>query len=269
MTLANAAALLFTQSDKLLLSKLLPLEQFGYYTLAWTLAGIYYLFYSPVSAAFLPRFCTMLAMKDTVQAARDYHRSCQIVAVGAFPTAAVLTLFPQEIVNSWTHNPSLVHGTAPLLQLLGPFALIGCIGYMPSVLQWASGWTSITTRTYFVALVVMLPAMYLGFVSGGAAGAILAWGIVRTGQTLAQINLMHARLLVGEKWAWCAGSILRPAAGASAMAACWRLAPMHPVRQEIVLLAAVWLTCVAAAFVCSPLFHLSLRRFPALTSADL
>ena len=263
MTLANAAALLFTQSDKILLSKLLPLEQFGYYTLAWTLVGIFYLFYSPASAVFLPRFSAMLALHDNVRATRTYHFSCQIVAIGAFPTAAVVSLFPYEVVASWTGNPALVQGTAPLVQILAPFSLIGCLGYMPSVFQWASGWTSITTKTYCLAFLLMIPTIYLGFVAGGAAGALLGWGIVRIAQTFVQVEFMHRKLLIGEKWRWYRDSILGPGAAAFSTVLAWRLITDHPFRCGIFFLALIWGTSVAAAFACSPLLRLRLLRGPA------
>ncbi len=260
MTLANGAALLFMQSDKLVLSKLMPLDQFGYYTLAWTLAGVFYLFYSPVSSAFLPRFSALLAVQDTPAAARLYHLSCQLVAVGAFPTAAMLVLFPSEVVAAWARNPVVVAGTAPLLQLLVPFSAVGCLVYMPTVFQWASGWTALTTRTYTAGLVLMLPSMLLGYTLAGAAGAIVGWGIIRLGQSLAQVEFMHLRLLQGQKWRWYRDVILRPAAAASAVCLCCRLWAGPKADLHTIVLGVMWALAAIAAFLSSPIAVQVLRQ---------
>jgi O-antigen/teichoic acid export membrane protein len=253
MTLANGAALLFTQMDKIILSKWLTLEQFGYYTLAWTLAGVFYLFYSPVSAAFLPRFSALIAVQNTSQVTRMFHTACQLVAIGAFPTAAVLALFPYEAVTIWAHDAELVRGTAPLLQILVPFAVIGCIGYVPSVFQWAHGWTRLTTTTYLCALAVVLPAMYFGYSRYGTMGAIVGWGIVRVGQSVAQIELMHARLLAAERWKWYRDSILRPASVTLGLCCCWRFFAGQTTHMGVFRLILIWSTCVIAAMFSSPL----------------
>jgi len=254
MTLANGAALLFTQVDKVILSKLLPLDQFAYYSLAWTLAGIFYLFYAPVSLVFLPRFSAAQAIDDHKTAARLYHLSCQLVALGALPTAFVLTFFPNEVLSIWTYDEALVAGTAPLLRLLIPFAAVGCIGYMPAVFQWANGWTSLTTKTYVTALIVVIPAIIAGYVSFGVEGAIVAWGIVRLCQTVAQIELMHTRLLPTEKWRSYRDAVIRPIAAALLVSCAARvLLGNSPAGVERLVI--VWVACALAIFLGTPLMR--------------
>jgi len=145
--------------------------------------------------------------------------------------------------------------------------VIGCIGYLPAVYQWANGWTSITTRTYLCALFFLLPAMYYGYSRCGTAGAIIGWGIVRVAQSVVQIEFMHARLFADERWVWYRDSVLRPAGVALVIGSGWRLLATQTRHVDFVLLALVWITCVAGAVLCSPLISRIPRLWPVSSSS--
>src|SRR3989442_12275852 len=55
MIAINFLALLLTQLDKIMLSRLLPLETFGYYVLAGMVVGVLSMLASPITTAFFPR----------------------------------------------------------------------------------------------------------------------------------------------------------------------------------------------------------------------
>ncbi len=57
-------SLLLTQVDKILLSRLLTLEAFGYYALAGVVANALYMLTGPITAAFYPRFTGLSAKGD-------------------------------------------------------------------------------------------------------------------------------------------------------------------------------------------------------------
>jgi len=60
-------AILLTQLDKVLLSRLLSLESFGYYTLAATVAGVLYMVIGPITSAFYPRLVELSTQENRVQ----------------------------------------------------------------------------------------------------------------------------------------------------------------------------------------------------------
>ncbi len=63
-------SVILTQLDKVILSKVLSLEAFAYYNLAWRVAsGLYYLV-SPINTAFFPRFAQLAAVDDKDELAR-------------------------------------------------------------------------------------------------------------------------------------------------------------------------------------------------------
>ena len=74
--------------DKLIVARLLPLEQLGYYTLATTLASVIYQLSGAVFAAVFPRLTAALAVGDRAELVWRYHSACQGVAVLVLPAAA-------------------------------------------------------------------------------------------------------------------------------------------------------------------------------------
>ena len=66
-------ALLLTQVDKILLSKLLSLSDYGYYTLAAVVAGALNLAISPITQAFYPRSRELHARNDQAALIDIYH----------------------------------------------------------------------------------------------------------------------------------------------------------------------------------------------------
>lgn len=89
-------ATILTQLDKIILSKMLSLEMFGYYTLAGVVATALYRLVGPVFSAVYPRMTQLASLGDQEELKRLYHRSCQFVAVLILPVSAVLVFFPMK-----------------------------------------------------------------------------------------------------------------------------------------------------------------------------
>lgn len=76
---------ILTQMDKVVLSKVLPLDAFGYYVLAATVAGGLQLFIRPVYTAVFPRLSALVASEGEVAIAHAYHWGSQLMATLVAP----------------------------------------------------------------------------------------------------------------------------------------------------------------------------------------
>ena len=74
-------ALLLTQVDTILLSKLLSLSGYGYYSLAATVAAALCMLIGPITQAWYPRLCELHAHGDTVALTDSYHKGAKLVSV--------------------------------------------------------------------------------------------------------------------------------------------------------------------------------------------
>src|SRR4029453_6359588 len=102
--------------DQVILSAILPLAEFGYYTLAVGVAATLGLVVNPVTTAVYPRFSQLVA-RAPGEVSMEYHFFSQLVAVLVLPLGAFLVFFPADVLALWTRNPDVVQHAATSLRL--------------------------------------------------------------------------------------------------------------------------------------------------------
>lgn len=251
MTGIMVMSVILTQLDKMILAKVLPLDEFGYYNLASRVAaGIYYLI-NPISAAFFPRFSQLLATNDWQELARLYHRGCQLMSVAVLPVGVVLAFFSTDFLVLWTRDTTAASSSGATLAILAAGTAINGLMNLPVTLQLAYGWTRLVFYTHSVAVITLGPFIYFMSLRYGGLGAAWVWLILNCAYVALSLPIMHRRLLAGHLRRWYLQDVGAPLAAALAVAGSWKLAAGVPDSQGWMLfnLAAVsLLTPLAAAF---------------------
>lgn len=219
MTGFTITALILTQTDKVILSRMLNLETFGYYTLAITISGLVTgLFVGSVNNAVYPQFSRLVAAGDDTNLRELYHRGCQIVSVFLFPTIIILALFSYDILLLWIGKAEIAANTYLLLSLLAIGNGLNGLIYLPHSLQLAHGWTTLGFYENVVSIIVLIPFLIFGVYYYGAIGAAAIWVVLNIFLVLVPIQIMHRRILRGEKLRWYFEDLALPlmVAGAAA-----------------------------------------------------
>ena len=202
MAAISALGVVLTQLDKIILVKLLPLVEFGYYSLAWTVAtGLYFLI-GPLFSALFPRFTQLVAQQNEPGLRGLYHEGCQWMSVILLPVAVVIALFAAELMHLWTGDAAIAERSHALLSLLIAGTALNGLMSLPTALQLAYGWTSLGIATNLVAVVALVPLMFVLTSGFGAAGGAAAWLLLNGAYVLFALPLMHRRILRGEQWRW-------------------------------------------------------------------
>lgn len=207
-------SIVLTQVDKLLLSRLLTLENFGYYTVAASVAGVLYMILGPVTLAIYPRMVELFAAKNISTLTAVYHGGAQLITVLTAPAVAVLLLYSRAAVFVWSGNPELASHTGPLLTGLVLGTFLNGLMWMPYQLQLAYGWTSLTFKANAVAVAFLVPALLWVVPRHGALGAVWLWVALNLFYVTTILHFMHRKLLQREKWVWYRSDILLPAGAA-------------------------------------------------------
>ena len=243
-------ALLLTTVDKMILTKLLTLSEYGYYTLASVVAGALYVLAIPITTAWFPRLSQFHASGDNVGLVTCYHQGAQLVSVIAGSAALVIMVNSETLLQLWTQDPSLAQRTAPLLRLLVLGNLLNCLMWIPYQSQLAHGWTGLAVRTNIVAVTVIMPAILWVTPRYGAVGAAWVWVALNACYCLIGIHFMYRRILKNEKWLWYRQDLLKPLIAATivVMVVKWLLPnPATILSQFCTLIFASVLTLIAAA----------------------
>lgn len=205
--------ILLTQVDKLLLSKLLSLQDFGYYALAGLIAGSLSMFIGPVAQAASPHMSKLAAQQDERKLVSVYHSTTQLLAVLLIPTVLTISLYAPEIIYVWAGDPLLAQSTAPILSVLIVGSLLNGIMSIPYMLQLAYGWTSFAVKLNIGAVLILVPAIFFAVPRFGGLGAAWIWSLLNVGYIVIGIHFMHKRLLPSEKWRWYFDDLLVPTLG--------------------------------------------------------
>lgn len=202
MTGISLMATILTQLDKVLLSKFLSLEAFGYYILAFNVATALNNLVQPVFAGLFPKLSQVVFENDEKEVSALYHKGCQLMAVIVVPAALTLAFFSRDVLTLWLGNDTIVSNTHLLLSLILIGTLINGIMTLPYMLQLAYGWTKLSFYKNLVAVIVLIPVLPLMIRQYGAYGAAIVWIVLNAGYFLIEIPLMHRKVLQGEMWTW-------------------------------------------------------------------
>ena len=248
-------SLLLTQSDKILLSRLLPLKLFAVYAVAGVLSSALYMLSTPIGAAFYPSFTQLIALRDVAALRLAYHQAAQLSAVVMGSAAIVLSIFADTVLSAWTGNATLTQDASPILRVLAFGTLLSGFIAVPYQMQLAYGWTKLTIKMNAVAVCLLVPLLILVVPRYGGIGAAWVWVALNAGYLLFGIHLMHMRVLPSEKWGWYGRDVIAPASAAVAAAlACRYWMPNRASTMiEILVLAFASACAVIAAALVSPL----------------
>jgi O-antigen/teichoic acid export membrane protein len=213
--------------DKILLTRLLSLEAFGYYALAVVVAQAPLGLITPIAQAFYPRFIQLHAATDD-RLADLYHAATQGVAILIGTATAFLVLLGRPVLELWLHNPVTVDHVVGLVSVLAAGSMLNGLMTLPYFLQLSAGWTRLTIRVNLAAVVLVVPALaFLVPIYGGLAAAWV-WFALNAGYILVAVPLMHRRLLPTELRRWYVSDVLPPLLVSSLIGACWRWLAIPP-----------------------------------------
>jgi len=251
MTGIMVSAIIVSQVDKLILSRLLPLESFGYYTLAYVVSSGLLLSILPVFNALFPRFSAIAATGNEGELSRLYHLGTQFTASLLFPMAAILVLFSNDILLIWTGNVITANNAAPIACCLVVGTALNGLMYPVTALQLANGWTSIGLRINLSFVALIIPGIMMMTAWYGAVGAASVWAALNGVYVLATVPLTHRRLLKGQARRWFSqdvGIVFLMVLSLSLVARSIVVSPLHPVSGAILLVGVFVILFTAAIF---------------------
>lgn len=203
-------ALLLTQVDKVLLSKLVGLTEYGYYALAATVAATLFMVVSPITQAIYPRLCEQNACNDRVAFIETFHKGSQLVSVTAGSFAIVIIVFSDRFLLLWTQDVTLSELVSPLLSILMLGNLFSGINYMPYHAQLAQGRTALVFLVNLVSVTIFVPMILLITPIYGSLGAALVWMSFALAYVLVADALLFNAFLSRRRMYWYLNDLLKP-----------------------------------------------------------
>ena len=203
-------SLVFTQLDKLLLSRFIDLESFGHYMLASLLVSGLSVLTGPAFNVIYPKFTTLHSRGDVDGMARFYSDTSRMYASAIFALAFALALHVEAIVVLWSGHADVALRVSPLVALLVIGSALNGVMYFPYALQLAYGRPRIPFSINVVLLLLALPTIVWLAVHYGALGGALSWALLGAVYLLVGTAVTGRMVAAFAGGAWLARDIAVP-----------------------------------------------------------
>jgi O-antigen/teichoic acid export membrane protein len=210
VTLLSVVAVVSSQLDKIVLARLVPLEAFGYYSFASSVAVGVTVFGQPILSATYPAMIEALELRDQARLVSLFHRAAQVVSVAIFAPAAVLCAYSSVVLRLWARDPATAAHASKLVSVCVIGAALNGVALMPYNLTLAAGRVRPAllvagSGVLVYGTVLALLAPRLGIMAGALGGALV--GV--TG-LLVFACFAVGPLLPGQGWRWLTNDLLLP-----------------------------------------------------------
>jgi len=201
MMVISALSLVHTQAAQVIVSKLLPIAEFGFYSFAWSTVNRASLITVAAAQAALPSFSGLFAAGDRPGLLQQYRKLQDLVCFGTLPLFAGIC-FAALPVYRYVFNAGVAQ------RLLLPTAFLALGSWMngtisvPYTLSVAMGKPQIAARTTTYALFVVLPVTVVLIFVFGLPGAGFSWVFYHLFVYSYMVPRICRECMQSNPWAW-------------------------------------------------------------------
>ncbi len=201
MTLITALSVVVSQADKMILSRVVSLDDFGHYMLAWSVASALMLVAMPVMQAFGPDYTKLVSVGDHETLAKRVRLASQLMSLIILPPAAFIMFLSEGILGVWLGNASIAAAAAPILSVMvAGTSLIAC-SYPALQVLYSEKHLGPVIRVQLLVMVVFLPALFFvvshfGMMGAAYCGALFGLILFLSYRLLGLRRLLGARLVL-------------------------------------------------------------------------
>jgi O-antigen/teichoic acid export membrane protein len=188
--------------DKIVASKILDLETFGWYVLVANVASALVILATPIYQVAFPRLTSLHAAGDQARFMHLYRMFTRMSALMVFPAAIALAVFSEPVLMLYTGKPDLVEGMWPVFSILLVAKAFHASGMIPYAVQVAR--KELRLGFYLNVASLALMAVSLPILSSwlGAIGLAWSWFLVTFGYFTLGMWLFHRTFFRGGYWQW-------------------------------------------------------------------
>jgi O-antigen/teichoic acid export membrane protein len=196
MTGISLATFCLSQIDKIVLSKILTLKEYGFYIISWAVGTSILLGTNILGAIILPKITETVALGDNQLILSNYHRYNRLIASIVAPLGILLCFFSYDIIFLWTQNRETSLSIWLAVSILSAGSLFNSFMHLPYYLMLAYGNTKFTIYQNIVASILLTPLLFWWTDKWGITGATLVWLFVNLGYNIISLPLIYRNSLV-------------------------------------------------------------------------
>lgn len=191
-----------SQVDRIILSTVLNLQNFGYFSLIMVIATTINMLSTPIGAAIQPRMTYLLANGGSVVMLSIYRGATQLVTLSVMSIAITIAMFSEPLVYAWTGSREIATWSKEILFWFSLSNGILAIITLQYYLQVAHGTLRLHIFGSSISALIEIPIIVYIAINYGALGVGIAWFVVRLLWLFFWVPLIHQKFAPGLHWHW-------------------------------------------------------------------
>lgn len=202
MSLTSVLWIVLTQLDKVLLSNVLLLKEYGYFSLVALIATGIMTLTNPLVQTLLPRLTMLVAEGRIAEMHALYLNATRFVCSVLFPLAGVIAFHPSDLILAWTGDAEAAQWSRHVLPWYVVGSAIMAVTAFQFYLQYAHGQLRLHVWFSVLSAVLSIPLVIYAALDHGAYGAALVWFGLRLLTFLIWPSIVHKRFAPGLHRQW-------------------------------------------------------------------
>ncbi len=219
--------ILVSQSDKLILSHILPLTTYGYFGLVTIISSGMLQFGMPIYLALLPKMTHLLSQNKKEEMLRLYRNATQFVVVIMFSLVGIIAIFSAHVVYIWTGNAIAANWAGPILFWYALGNGFFCVSAFQFYLQFAFGDIKLQVISDTLLVLISLPLIIFSAYHYGAKGTAITWFLMRGLFFFIWSPIVHHKYALGIHYDWLLKDIFPIFIAVLATVLCIKKIPIH------------------------------------------
>ncbi len=219
--------ILVTQTDKLILSGILSLSEYGYFTLAVLAASGVMVINGPISSAITPYLARLHASSAIKEMSEVYLRTTRIVATFGIAVTLSMVFGSEQLIYAWSGNIDISNHSAKILTLYAAGNGFMILASFPYYLQYAHG----NLRLHFIGNLIfasgLLPIIIFSAKHFGGIGAGYCWLTINALYFFFWVPIVHKKFFPKMHAYWMIHCIAKNVVPATLVCAAISLINFH------------------------------------------
>lgn len=191
-----------THTDKLVLSGILTLENYGYFSLSVLVASGIMVVSGPISSAIMPRMARLYAEEKHSDMINVYRKSTQLVAILAGSAAITLIATAEPLLFAWTGDSELATSASTIMRYYAAGNLFLTMSAFVYYLQYAKGNLRYHLIGNIALALILVPSVMTAAMYYGSQGAGCVWMVANAIFLFFWCAYVHHKLEPGLHISW-------------------------------------------------------------------
>lgn len=202
MSLTSVLWITLTQLDKALLSSVLLLKEYGYFSLVALISTGIMTLTNPLVQTLLPRMTMLVAEGRIADMQALYLNASRFVCSLLFPLSGVIAFHSAELVFAWTGDSEAAQWSQQILPWYVLGSAIMAVTAFQFYLQYAHGQLRLHVWFSLISAALSIPLVIYAALEHGVYGAALAWFGLRMLTFLIWPPVVHKRFAASLHQQW-------------------------------------------------------------------